>query len=245
MKTIRNRLNLDFTLQTTDERSNFIQNYVSQEWDPPLTSDELSTIADYLLWGKDPKTGLNARQTKKIIMTTKHGTWDHTKQFDSLEELQSEAGFDEGSVRDAYNSTPYRIPKQTFSREEALTEAPSELRQQFIDLFAAIDELDTCLLIWEHLHGRNLEKPLPPQYDDTQIAEFSERVSHWGQPRYLTMRHSLVDLRRQQYSLRDLYKEPIRIFKAIGGQPPPEPDFEAGIPVLPLGTRRSNSPIIW
>jgi hypothetical protein len=58
-----NRLRLDFSLVTTEERNTFIHEYLAKE--PFITrlptEDELETIGNYLLWGKDPVTGLNAK----------------------------------------------------------------------------------------------------------------------------------------------------------------------------------------
>ena len=55
-----NRLKLDFSIQTTNGRRDFVNEYVSQPQfsKSPLTEDELETIANYILWGKDPD-GLN------------------------------------------------------------------------------------------------------------------------------------------------------------------------------------------
>lgn len=58
-----NRLRLDFSLSTNVERRNFLDKYLASEMfqrNPP-TEDELATMADYLLWGKDPETGLNGK----------------------------------------------------------------------------------------------------------------------------------------------------------------------------------------
>ena len=56
-----NRLKLDFSLNTTDERRNFVDEYVAQpDFEKhPLTEEELETIANYILWGKD-SDGLSA-----------------------------------------------------------------------------------------------------------------------------------------------------------------------------------------
>ena len=65
---MKNRLKLDFTLKTNVERSEFVNKYLTEEQfqkNPP-TEDELETIANYILWGADVKTGLNARQSKEI-----------------------------------------------------------------------------------------------------------------------------------------------------------------------------------
>ena len=60
-----NRLKLDFSLNSTVERTNFLNNYISTlKFTPNET--ELETMANYILWGKDPKTGLNVKQSKEI-----------------------------------------------------------------------------------------------------------------------------------------------------------------------------------
>jgi hypothetical protein len=55
-----NRLKLDFSIQTTDGRRDFVNEYVLQPQfqRAPLSESELETIANYILWGKDPD-GLN------------------------------------------------------------------------------------------------------------------------------------------------------------------------------------------
>lgn len=58
-----NRLNLNFKLTTTEERAAFLKEYLE---DPqfkrrPPTEEELETMANYVLWGKDPLSGLNVK----------------------------------------------------------------------------------------------------------------------------------------------------------------------------------------
>ena len=43
-------------------------------------------MSNYLLWGKDPETGLNAKQAGIVDIETKHGTWDKDS-VESLDEL--------------------------------------------------------------------------------------------------------------------------------------------------------------
>ena len=43
-------------------------------------------MGNYLLWGKDPETGLNAKQAGIVDIETKHGTWDK-EPVESLDEL--------------------------------------------------------------------------------------------------------------------------------------------------------------
>jgi hypothetical protein len=85
--THKNRLKLDFSLQTNEERSQFLKEYLQQKMfiDYPPSEEELETMADYLLWGKDPLTGQNAKQ-QGLELHSKHGTWDKNP-IDSLDEL--------------------------------------------------------------------------------------------------------------------------------------------------------------
>ncbi|MBQ4122248.1 hypothetical protein IJD44_00765 [bacterium] len=74
----KNRLKLDFTLQTNEQRSEFANKYLNQEQfqKHPPTEEELETIANYILWGKDPQTGLNSKQSKDIQLESRNKTWD-------------------------------------------------------------------------------------------------------------------------------------------------------------------------
>ena len=60
-----NRLNLDFSLESGEERSKFLHKYLINSKLQNLTPTELETISNYLLWGKD-KDGLNCNQKKEI-----------------------------------------------------------------------------------------------------------------------------------------------------------------------------------
>ena len=56
----QNRLHLDFSISGTNERKDFVDQYVQRPEfiTKPLSEDELETIANYILWGKD-QDGLN------------------------------------------------------------------------------------------------------------------------------------------------------------------------------------------
>ena len=58
-----NRLRLDFSLTTNRERSAFLEEYLRRPEfvKHPPSEEELETMGNYLLWGKDPITGLNAK----------------------------------------------------------------------------------------------------------------------------------------------------------------------------------------
>ena len=56
----QNRLRLDFTISGTSDRKDFVDHYIQRPefLHKPPSEDELETIANYILWGKD-QDGLN------------------------------------------------------------------------------------------------------------------------------------------------------------------------------------------
>ena len=63
----KNRLRLDFSLQTTEERLKFLESYL-----PTITftpdEHETETLSDYILWGKN-KNGLQEAKFTKLNAT--------------------------------------------------------------------------------------------------------------------------------------------------------------------------------
>ena len=236
-----NRLKLDFSLQTDKERQEFLTQYLESEIfrDRPPTSDELETMADYLLWGKNEE-GLNGKQ-QGLDLRSKHGTWDESP-VDSLDELMEQPTFNEASLS-PLGTTRYTTKKEVFSREDALREAPDYLKQQFIDLFREIDKLDYQIEWYELEHGRRTKEiraELTKQFSEEELLQLQEATTHWNQYKYLKQRHWLVEMRREQYTLRDTYKQTIYSAPSDDFCAPPTYDFDAGIEVLPLGLKQKT-----
>jgi hypothetical protein len=113
------------------------------------------------------------------------------------------------------------------------------MRDTYVQLFQHIDELDMCINLYELAHGKRKNPPredLLRKFDESALSTLRERVSHWNQFRYLKMRHQLVELRREAYTLRDAYRP------TIMGQTAAEycevtsdPELDVDIEVLPLG----------
>lgn len=95
-----NRLHLDFSLSTNEERAAFLNEYLQRPefTKRPPTEDELETMGNYLLWGKDPTTGLNAKQAKICDIATKYKTWD-ADTVESLDGLIEQPTFNEASLQ--------------------------------------------------------------------------------------------------------------------------------------------------
>lgn len=235
-----NRLKLDFSLNTNEERRDFLENYLAQEQfiQRPPTADELETMGNYLLWGKDPKTGLNAQQEGLVDIDTKHGTWDKDSAVESLDGLLENPVFNEATLR-PIDAVPMKVKREVFSRKEALADCPDYLKQTFIDLFRSIDELDLRINYYDLAHGKR-KNPIRPElaklFTEEEHAAAESAAAAWNQFKYLKMRHQLVEMRQEQYTLRDSFKQTL-----VPGDGTPhitmveEPDIDAEIEVLPLG----------
>lgn len=233
-----NRLKLDFSIQSTDGRRDFVNEYVTQPQfqRTPLTSDELETIANYILWGKD-SDGLNVTQRGEIQIETRNKTWqrDDTESLDALMESPT---FNEASLRRPTEART-RIAREVFDRKRTLNECPPHLVPVFEDLFKRIDFIELMLNYYEFSHGRRKEPPraqLVKRFTQEELTKAEQTASKWTQFKYLKQRHLIVELRREQFTLRDTYIEKhLRHTPIEPDIEPIDPDFDAEIPVFPLG----------
>lgn len=246
-----NRLNLDFSLNTNIERSEFLEKYLQREEfiKRPPTEDEMETMANYVLWGKDPITGKNVVQTKEIQIETRNGTWDRGNDVESLDAMMESPTFNEAQLQPQTEAMPKKV-RETFSRSEALAQCPPSMVPVFKDLFRRIDELDLCINFYDLAHGKREKEPRPEllaKFTAEEQEVLKERVSHWNQFKYLKRRHLLVEMRREQFTLKDTYASPIQRHSAPPIHLPQTQEFEADISVLPLGIMANNkiSPLIF
>lgn len=243
-----NRLQLDFKLTTTEERAEFLNNYLSRPefTKRPPTDEELETMGNYLLWGKDPVTGLNAKQAGLVDIETKHGTWDKNANLESLDGLMESPTFNEASLFPIENAAPAKVKREVFSRKEALDKCPQHLKQTFLDLFRRIDELELTINYYELAHNRRKNpsrESLLNKFTAEEQTVLIDKAQHWNQYKYLKMRHELVELRREQYTLRDSYQQTILCQDTPAPYFPHEPAaLDVDIEVLPLGVKRTSGP---
>ena len=104
-------------------------------------------MANYILWGKDPSTGLNAKQSKEIQLESRNKTWD-AQQNESLEALLETPGFTETMIKSP-TEPQSKIKRVVFSRDDARNQAPPEVLARFEDLWKQIDELDLLLNFYD------------------------------------------------------------------------------------------------
>lgn len=234
----QNRLHLDFSINGTADRKDFVDQYIQRPEFilKPLTEDELETIANYILWGKD-SDGTSLVQKGDISIETRNKTWqrDDTESLDAMMESPT---FNEASLRRPTEART-RVAREVFDRQKALNECPEHMRAVFEDLFDRIDKLEMAIHFYEFAHGKRKEPPrasLIRRFTEAEVDAARAMSEKWNQFKYLKQRHLIVELRREQFTLRDSYIE-----KHLR-HTPPEPDldpvnldFEAEIPVFPLG----------
>jgi hypothetical protein len=89
-------------------------------------------------------------------------------------------------------------------------------------------------------HGQRKNPPreqLLAKFTEEQQATMQETIASWNQFKYLKMRHRLVELRREQYTLRDSFVT--KIFSqecGVAVHVVTDPGIDSEIEVLPLGT---------
>lgn len=245
-----NRLHLDFNLSTQQERAAFLTEYLADE--PfityPPSQAELDTMADYVLWGKDVRTGLNENQAHTVDLKPRHSTWSRTAQnkVESLDELIEQPTFNESLVYPIDSSLPMRAQSTVFSRMECRAKCPDTLLPDFEHLWRQIDELDYMIEEWELAHDKRtkpIRDNLRAAFSEEEQASLRATAIKWPQYQYLKRRHELVELRRQQYTLRDTYQEPF-VNQGVIEVAPIDPvyDWDVGIIVRPLGLVVTEGP---
>ena len=238
-----NRLKLNFSLVTAKERNEFVTSYLENNkmfQDNPLTAAEIEAISNYLLWGKD-EDGKNSVQRKEIHIATKNKTWNRLQEEESLDALIEQPTFNE-SVIMRPGEAKLKTIKETFSRERALKECPPELVPEFERLFKEIDEVDLVLNYYDLEHGKRKKQPreeLLSQFTEEEQNKLRLRALGLNQYNYLKMRHLLVELRRQQFAIKDGYSSNLQRDLSCRGHtdnaPADTPSFGTEINVYPLG----------
>lgn len=141
-----------------------------------LNKSELETVSNYILYGKDQEDGTSVVDRGEIQIKTKYNSYNKEK-FISLDEMIESPTFDEAQL--SKNQTIYKKVKPTIDKEKA-KDIPGmkELWEQIQNLQDIIDE--------------NLGKK--EKRSSTPILSQKELYQ---------LKHSLIELRTQQYYLWD------------------------------------------
>lgn len=236
-----NRLKLDWTLSTARERSDFLQTYMTSDifTKRPPTEEELETMANYLLWGQD-EDGLNPDQKKEIQLPRRNQTWT-TQNFESLEELLESPTFSETNLHKLGANAPKKV-REVFSREKVRKNSTPEELQHFEELWKEIDRTELLTNFFEIEKGKRTKPPreeLLQSFSEDEVETLKARSQKLTQFQYLKLRHLLVELRRQQYTLGDsIFTTVVGAQESRAPSPSKEPpNFDVDIPVFPLGVQ--------
>ena len=144
--------------------------------------------------------------------------------------------FNEAAV---FVQTPTKVARTVFSREDALRDAPEHLKTVFVELFRQIDELDLMLNYYDLSTGKRIKEPrkeLLEKFDENEQMKLRMDAADLSQYQYLKKRHLLVELRKQQFTLRDSYAPIVqRTTLPTINFVQDRIDFDGNIPVFPLG----------
>ena len=157
----KNRLNLNFQLESAEDRAAYVRDYLASITFTP-SADEMEKISNYILWGKDER-GRNIQQEGLVELKS----WA-PQAVESLDGLIETPGFTETSVR-SLREPQLRIPRTVFDRAKALERAPRHLRETYEQLFRDIDRVELTLNFYELFCGK---RKLPPR--ESLIARFTE-----------------------------------------------------------------------
>lgn len=240
-----NRLQLDWSLVLRTDRNAFIDDYLSKITFKP-NEDELSMMANYILWGKSSeseKDGNSRIRQEGLYIETRSKDWTDERAV-SLEGLLETPGFSEND----FSHPTYKKQKNVFSRTEARNLASPEILAALENLWRQIDSTELIISYYElSIKKRKtpIRQELLSRFDENELAHFKDRAAALTPRKYLKLKHELVELRRQQYTYQDSYKQ--TIFSKPSNNSiyyKPEEHFEFGddIPVLPLSICY-NSPL--
>ena len=230
-----NRLKLDFTLESAQERVDFINVYITQF--DSLSEKEITTIEEYLLWGKDEDgvaigagTGLETK-------------WSKPKEAESLDAVLENPALANSQLYSLNEAIVYKKNRDVFSRSEARKQAPPFLIQIFEDLWRNIDETELEINFYEERVGKRDKPPreeLVKRFTNEEVERIRARSQKLNQYKYLKLRHKLKELRTEQFTIRDSYKTSFNITQSIYSPKEKFFVFDCDVEVLPLGIKEGE-----
>lgn len=230
-----NRLKLDFTLESAKERVDFINTYIKQFDD--LTEKEITTIEEYLLWGKDENgiaigagTGLETK-------------WSKPKEAESLDAVLENPALANSQLCSLNDAIVYKKNRDVFNRSEARKQAPPFILRIFEDLWRDIDETELEINFYEERTGKRKNPPrdeLVKRFTNEEVELIRARSQKLNQYRYLKLRHKLKELRVEQFTIRDSYRSTFNITQSIYSPKEKTFVFDYDVEVLPLGIKEGQ-----
>lgn len=226
-------LKLDFSLETLEERQAFLKTYITP--DKKLTERELEICSDYLFWGKY-SDGTSPVQRKEVTVKKRYAPKEASHET-SLETLIESPTFCEASF--APDGIKYQYRKPKFSRARALAVAP----EVFEPLFHQIDETELIINYYDIKTGKREKPPrdeLLARFTEEEKSNLLARAHQITQKQYLQLKHTIIEMRRQQFTLLDGFVTTHQRHTQKRVQPAPD---ALSFNIYPLGAPSKNPKI--
>ena len=135
-KRTNNGLELDFSLETAEERQKYVSELVSlwEKEGKKLRNEDLELLGDYVLYGKEGD-GESLVDKGFVEIKTRYGTFAR-KAPSSLNALIEDPNFNEETISPINQKKIYRTPKPTINRSENSQIEPLRKLWESIDRLA-------------------------------------------------------------------------------------------------------------
>ena len=200
------KFKLDFSIETSQDRLDFIKKNVDLS---KLNKSDIELCTNYVLYGKD-SDGTSIVDRKEVFIKTRYNSYSKKEPI-SLEGLMESPTFDESIIKTEKNI--YKKVKPSIDREKC-KDIPG-----MKELWEQIDKLDRQIKL-----SQGKEEPRP-----------GEKVPHFDSKELYHLNHTLIDLRKEQYLLKDLSQPEKRATKNYGNFYCSQVDFQMNYPVYPCG----------
>ena len=190
-----NRLDLDFSIDSNIERTKLV-NEVIEQLDNP-TAQELETMSNYILYGKDPDTQTSPVQRKEIQIEARYSPWKKPVE-QSLQALQEANQFPESYLL----LPPISRKTKKFDRDYALTKAPPHIKVEFEELFKEIDKTELICQLYDNI---DIREELKSKFTPEEIESYQKIADDLSPYRALKYKRRLVELRKAQFPLQDFF----------------------------------------
>ena len=165
--------NLDFTIETSNERRDFIASKDLSK----LTQKELELCSNYILYGKDPNKDMTSCVDRKEVQIKPKFSSYSKKEPVSLDALLESPTFNENLLQP--KPTIYKKVKPTIDKEKA-------------------KDVPGMKELWEQI-----DKAQQTLDENTGKKERTENSKILNMKQIYYLKHHLIELRRQQYYLMD------------------------------------------
>ena len=205
------RFKLDYSCdRTSQERLQYLIDNVDFE---KLTKKDLEICADYVLYGRDPeRDNTSAVDRHEVFIKTRYSSWQKTEPV-SLEALLENPAFDEGTLKK--EKYIYKKPKPHIDRDDQRIQQIPGMKELWEQIDKLARKIDLATGKIQPNEGEEV-----PQLDSKQLYH----LKHW-----------LIDLRKEQYKLKDTVIQEMAPPKNYGHYYNSPIDFQMNYPVFPCG----------